>query len=181
MSASRAELFAYLDDLHIEHQTTDHRPIFTVEEGADIKANLPGGHSKNLFLKDKKGKLFLLSALGETTIRLNQLHKVLGCARLSFATAELMEAVLGVTPGSVTAFALLNDTAGQVTFVLDMALLEQNPVHFHPLKNDATTAISASDLVLFANATGHPPVRVRFAAAKTDGAALVLPDDPGHL
>ncbi|PHR63103.1 MAG: DNA-binding protein [Robiginitomaculum sp.] len=175
MPADRTSLFAFLDHLGILHQTTEHRPIFTVEEGADIKATLPGGHSKNLFLKDKKGKLFLLSALGDTKIALNQLHKVLGCARLSFGKAELMEQVLGVTPGSVTAFSLLNDQAGQVTFVLDASLLACDPVNFHPLKNDATTAISADDLLKFARASGHEPLFVNFAAEEGEPTTLVLP------
>ncbi|MCF6293634.1 MAG: prolyl-tRNA synthetase associated domain-containing protein [Robiginitomaculum sp.] len=173
MTTSRDELFAYLDGLGISHNTVEHREIFTVEDGEDIKKTLPGGHSKNLFLKDKKGRLFLISALGNTKIRLNQLHKVLGCARLSFASAELMQSILGVTPGSVTAFALINDTKGKVTFVLDKALLETNPVNFHPLKNNATTAISATDLILFANKTNHDPVLVDFTS--NDGeAALVI-------
>lgn len=182
MSATRAELFAFLDGLKINHQTTDHRPVFTVEEGADIKAGLPGGHSKNLFLKDKKGSLFLLSALGETSIKLNRLHKVLGCGRLSFGKAELMQDMLGVTPGSVTAFALLNDReAKRVTFVLDAALMAHDPVNFHPLLNDATTAISPGDLVRFACATGHAPIFVDFAAGGDHQAALVSADCIPHI
>jgi len=181
MPISRSDLFAVLDNLNIPHKTVLHRPIFTVEEGADIKASLPGGHSKNLFLKDKKGQLFLLSALDRTQIRLNQLHKALGCARLSFGKAELMEEVLGVTPGSVTAFALLNDIKQQVTFVLDAALLDQNPVNFHPLKNNATTAITSEGLLHFAKANGHEPIIIDFSANKDGLPALVLPANTGHL
>ncbi|MDQ7019686.1 MAG: YbaK/EbsC family protein [Robiginitomaculum sp.] len=163
MTATRAELFAFFDDLGIQHTTMEHRPIFTVEEGADIKAKLPGGHSKNLFLKDKKGALTLISALGSTQIRLNHLHKTLGGARLSFGRAELMEQTLGVTPGSVTAFALINDQPPQVRFVLDAALLAHDLVNFHPLKNDATTTITSADLLRFAKATGHEPEIVDFS------------------
>lgn len=177
MPVSRDDLFAYLDAIDISHATVEHREVFTVEDGEDIKQNLPGGHSKNLFLKDKKGRLFLISALGNTKIRLNQLHKVLGCARLSFASAELLCDVLGVTPGSVTAFALINDTEEKVTFVIDNALLQTDPVNFHPLKNNATTAILAKDLVLFAKKTGHEPVLIDFAG----DAALVLPKPKSHL
>ncbi len=167
--AARADLFALLDRLGIAHSTLDHRPVFTVEEGADIKSGLPGGHSKNLFLKEKTGKdgaaaLFLVSALDRTEIRLNQLHKIIGCRRLSFGPAELMRAVLGVEPGSVTPFALMNDAAGQLCFVLDAALLAHNPVNFHPLKNDATTAVAPDDLLRFARATGHEPLIVDFTA-----------------
>ncbi len=164
MTATRAELFAFLDGLSIKHTTMDHRPVFTVEEGEDIKAQLPGGHSKNLFLKDKKGAFILISALGSTEIRLNQLHKTLGCARLSFGRAELMEEILGVTPGSVTAFALINDQPAQIRFILDTALMAHDIVNFHPLKNDATTAIASDDLVRFACATGHEPEMVDFTA-----------------
>ncbi len=173
--ASRQELFALLDSLGVAHATTDHRPVFTVEEGADIKAGLPGGHSKNLFLKEKGGKdgapdaLFLVSALDATEIRLNRLHRVLGCRRLSFGKPDMMEAVLGVTPGSVTPFALMNDIEGRVAFVLDAALLAHDPVNFHPLKNDATTALSPEGLVAFARATGHEPRIVDFSALD-DGA-----------
>jgi Ala-tRNA(Pro) deacylase len=163
-SATRAELFTFLDSLGVAHATREHRPVFTVEEGADIKACLPGGHSKNLFLKDKEDALFLVSALDATQIRLNQLHKALGCKRLSFGRAELMQEALGVTPGSVTAFALINDRAGRVGFVIDAALLAQGPVNFHPLKNDATTAIAPDGLLRFARATGHEPRILDFTA-----------------
>ncbi len=144
-----------------------HRPVFTVEDGADIKAALPGGHSKNLFLKDKKGKFILISALGSTRIKLNQLHKVLGCARLSFGNEDLLFEHLGVRPGSVTALALINDQPPQVRFILDAALMAYDIVNFHPLKNDATTALSSKDLVRFAEATGHAPHIVDFAALES--------------
>ncbi len=162
MSADRARLFTFLDELDIAHTTMEHPPVFSVEEGAEIKAQLPGGHTKNLFLKDKKGTLILISALGSTRIRLNQLHKKLQCARFSFGKAALMEDVLGVTPGSVTAFALINDVPPQVRFIVDAALLEHDVVNFHPLKNDATTAIASADLIKFAKATGHDPEIIDF-------------------
>ncbi len=168
MTATRTELFTFLDQLGIAHTTMAHRPVFTVEEGKDIKAKLPGGHTKNLFLKDKNGALVLISALGETSIRLNRLHKRLGCARLSFGRADLMEQVLGVQPGSVTAFALINDRPAngpaRVRFVVDKALMDHELVNFHPLRNDATTTIASKDLLRFARATGHEPELVDFAA-----------------
>jgi Ala-tRNA(Pro) deacylase len=158
------ELLAFLDDLGIAHRTLDHPAVFRVGEGDDFKADLPGGHTKNLFLKDAKGRLWLISALGETQIDLKRLHPVIGSARLSFGSGELMEQVLGVTPGSVTAFALANDTEGQVTFVLDAALAASDPVNFHPLVNTATTAVSQADFRRFLEAVGHPPMVVDFAA-----------------
>jgi Ala-tRNA(Pro) deacylase len=147
--ATREQLFAHFDVLGLSHTTLDHRPVFTVEEGADIKAALPGGHTKNLFLKDKDGALFLVCALGSTQVRLNQLHKTLGCARLSFGNEALMLEVMGVTPGSVTLFGLINDTECRMRLVLDEALLASDPVNFHPLLNNATTAMSQSDVQKF--------------------------------
>jgi Ala-tRNA(Pro) deacylase len=147
--ATRLQLFAHFDGLGLAYSTLEHRPVFTVEDGHDIKAGLPGGHTKNLFLKAKDGALFLVCALGSTQVRLNHLHKTLGCARLSFGAPELMEGVLGVTPGSVTVFALINDEAKRVTLVLDDALLAHDPLNFHPLFNDATTAMPRSDVLRF--------------------------------
>ncbi|WP_339737186.1 prolyl-tRNA synthetase associated domain-containing protein [uncultured Maricaulis sp.] len=168
MSASRTELFAHLDGLGIRHETVSHRPVFTVEEGRDIKAALPGGHTKNLFLKDRKGQVFLVTALAETEIRLNRLHRPLGSARLSFGPEALLLDTLGVQPGSVTALALLNDTGGRVRFVLDAALLEWPVVYSHPLLNDATTGIAPADLVRFAESTGHPPRLIDFTLLLDD-------------
>lgn len=164
MPASRFALFAMLDDLGIAHSTVDHAPIFTVEEGQDIKANMPGGHTKNLFLKDKAGALFLICALGDTPIKINKLHPVIGCKRLSFGKPDLLLEHLGVTPGSVTLFSVMNDSAGAVQLILDKALLDHDIVNFHPLLNDATTAISSKDMVTFAKAAGHDPLIVDFAA-----------------
>ena len=155
MPANRHDLFAYLDRLGIAHSTVDHPPVFTVAEGEDIKAEMPGGHTKNLFLMDKKGEVILISALGETQIRINRLHRELGCGRLSFGKEDLLYELLGVRPGSVSAFALINDTGRRVRFVLDKALTEHDPVNFHPLSNDATTAVSCADLIRFAEDTGH--------------------------
>ena len=163
MPATPADLYAFLDSHHIGHSTLEHEAVFRVEEGHEIKAALPGGHTKNLFLKDAKGQLWLISALGDTVIDLKRLHKVIGSARLSFGSAELMQQVLGVTPGSVTAFALINDRERQVRFVLDQALLASDPVNFHPMSNDATTAVSRDDFLKFLAALGIEPLVVDFA------------------
>ncbi|MBO9707224.1 MAG: prolyl-tRNA synthetase associated domain-containing protein [Caulobacter sp.] len=159
---TRAELFAFLDRHAIEHSTLDHPPVFRVEEGLEIKKALPGGHTKNLFLKDAKGQLWLISALGETTIDLKRLHTVIGSARLSFGNPELMVETLGVTPGSVTAFGLINDTDRRVRFVLDAALAKADPVNFHPLGNDATTAVPQAGFRTFLAALGVEPMIVDF-------------------
>lgn len=163
MPATPEDLFARLDALGIVHATTAHRPIFTVEEGADLKAALPGGHSKNLFLKDKNGALFLLCALGESRIDLNAVSKLIGAGRFSFGSADLLETHLGVTPGSVTIFALINDPERKVRLLLDEALLQHDPVNFHPLRNDATTAISPAALLRFLKALGREPIRLAFS------------------
>jgi Ala-tRNA(Pro) deacylase len=151
---TRTQLFAHFDALGLAHNTFEHRPVFTVEEGANIKTAMPGGHTKNLFLKDKDGAFFLICALGASVVRLNQLHKTLGCARLSFGSPEDMLRLLGVTPGSVTIFGLINDSARCVTLVLDDALLAADPVNFHPLLNNATTALSQDDLRVFVSDWG---------------------------
>ena len=160
--ATEDDLFARFDALGIKHTTTRHRPVFTVEEGADLKAQMPGGHSKNLFLKDKKGAIFLLCALGDTAIDLNAVSKLLGAGRFSFGSAERLKEYLGVEPGSVTIFALINDPERRVTLVLDEGLLAHDPVNFHPLKNDATTAISPADLLKFIASLGREPIRLSF-------------------
>ena len=160
--ATRQALFAFFDAHGIAHRTHEHPPVFRVGEGEEIKAALPGGHTKNLFLKDAKDQLWLISALGETRIDLKRLPAVIGSARLSFGSAELMQEALGVTPGSVTAFALINDTGRRVRFVLDQALLQTDPVNFHPLSNDATTAVSRDGFLTFLAALGIEPLVVDF-------------------
>jgi len=161
---SRQDLFAFFDAHGIAHATLDHPPVFRVEEGLEIKAALPGGHTKNLFLKDAKGQLWLISALGETAIDLKRLHTVIGSGRLSFGPEAMMIETLGVTPGSVTAFGLINDTDHRVRFVLDAALARADPVNFHPLGNNATTAVSQEGLRAFLAALGITPMIVDFEA-----------------
>ena len=160
MAASREELFALLDDLGIAHQTREHEAAFTVEDARRLRGLIPGGHTKNLFLKDKKGRLWLVVAGEETRVDLKQLHRRIGAARLSFGRAELMEQVLGVSPGSVTPFAVMNDVDGLVSVVLDAAMMEHEMLNFHPLENTATTTISRDGLLAFLRATGHEPLIV---------------------
>ncbi len=163
MPASPSDLFAYLDDLGIDHKTVDHPATFTVEEGRHLKASMPGGHTKNLFMKDKDGIIVLISAWADSQLKLNQLHKKIGTRRLSFASADLMVECLGVEPGSVTAFALMNDTSHRVKFIADAALMGFDTVNFHPLVNTATTAISREGLHRFVEATGHSLTVVDFS------------------
>ena len=160
---TRADLIAVLDQLGVEHTTIDHPAVFRVGEGEEIKAALPGAHTKNLFLKDGKGQLWLISAEGHTPIDLKRLPAVIGSARLSFGNAALMEETLGVTPGSVTAFGLINDAGHRVRFVLDRALAEAEIVNFHPLTNTATTGVSQAGFRKFLAALGVEPLVVDFA------------------
>lgn len=161
---TRADLLAFLDAHGIDHSTLDHPAVFRVGEGEEIKAGLPGAHTKNLFLKDGKGQLWLISAKDTTRIDLKRLPDVIGSARLSFGNEALMEAALGVTPGSVTAFALINDTEHRVRFVLDRALAQADIVNFHPLTNTATTAVSREGFKRFLQAAGVTPMVVDFEA-----------------
>ncbi len=174
MPASPDDLFATLDRLGIAHATVTHPPLFTVEESRALRGKIPGGHSKNLFLRDKKSALFLVTALEDAAIELKSLHRALGATgRFSFGSAELMLETLGIEPGSVTPFAALNDTAGRVTVVLDTAMMEHDRINFHPLRNTMTTTIARDDLVRFLDATGHPP-RILPISRAGDGPAETI-------
>lgn len=155
MPATPELLFQKLDALGISYQTHHHEPVFTVDDAKTVSRDLAGGHSKNLFLKDKGGDLFLLIALEDTKVNLKALKKQLGAKNISFGKADLLEAVLGVTPGSVTPFALINDTDHRVTVLLDSLMMEEDFLNFHPLINDKTTQISVEGLKNFIAATGH--------------------------
>ncbi len=158
MPASPDELFAYLDSLGIAHRTVSHPPVFTVEEARALRGQVAGGHTKNLFLRDKKGALFLVVALEDAAIELKSLHRLLGASgRFSFGSAELLRETLGVKPGAVTPFATVNDQAGRVSVILDAAMMAHEVLNFHPLVNSKTTTISRVGLVKFLEATGHPP------------------------
>src|SRR5271169_626461 len=158
MPASPQDLFAFLDSLGIPHKTVNHPQVFTVEQARALRGAQPGGYTKNLFLRDKKGALYLVVAPDEATIELKSLHRVLGATgRFSFASAELLRETLGVEPGSVTPFAAINDTTGRVTIVLDAAMMAHGVLNFHPLVNTGTTTISRDGLLKFLEATGHPP------------------------
>jgi len=158
MPATPADLFAYLDRLGIAHRTVTHPPLFTVEESRALRGQIAGGHTKNLFLKDKKDALFLVVALEDAVIELKSLHRRLGAdGRFSFGSADLLRAALGVEPGAVTPFAAMNDSTARVTVVLDAAMMRHAVLNYHPLVNTMTTSIGRDDLVRFLEATGHPP------------------------
>jgi Ala-tRNA(Pro) deacylase len=161
MPASPDDLIAYLTALGVETTTVDHPPLFTVEDSQALRGDIPGGHTKNLFVKDRKGRLFLLILGEETTIDLKRVHEKIGAqGRVSFGSAELLAAVWGVKPGAVTPFGAINDEAGKVRVVLDEAMMRHERLNFHPLVNTRTTGLASADLVKFLRATGHEPLVV---------------------
>jgi Ala-tRNA(Pro) deacylase len=149
------QLLARLDDLGLGHRTVEHEPVFTVEQAKAHRGVLPGHHIKNLFLRNKKEAMWLVVALEDRAIDLKRLGEVLGAGRLSFGSPDRLRRHLGVEPGSVTPFSVINDPEHQVTLVLDRGLIEGGPVNAHPLVNSMTTAISFADLRRFFEATGH--------------------------
>lgn len=158
----RDRLLAWMAEHGVVQTTVDHPAVFRVEEGLELKASLPGAHTKNLFLKDKKGRLWLISARQDTVIDLKRADKWIGSARLSFGNETLLWETLGVRPGSVTALGLVNDVDRRVTFVLDKALWDAEVVNFHPLTNTATTALTQADFRRFLTLMGREPVVVDF-------------------
>jgi len=156
----RHRLLAWMADQGIEQTTHEHPPVFRVGEGLELKASMPGAHTKNLFLKDKKGRLWLISARQDTVVDLKRAPKTIGSDRLSFGNEALLYETLGVRPGSVTALALINDPDQRVTFVLDKALWDADIVNFHPLTNTATTALAQDQFRKALVAMGRAPVRV---------------------
>jgi Ala-tRNA(Pro) deacylase len=159
-----AELLARLACLGITARTVDHPPVFTVEEAARYKGNLPGAHTKNLFLRDKLGKrMWLVCVLAEQDVDLQALPPRIGAKpRLSFGSEDRMMRYLGITPGAVSPFAIINDHGGHVQVVLDRVLLEGDIVNLHPLDNAKTTAIAPADLLRFLEAERHPPLVLDF-------------------
>ncbi len=157
MPATRDDLMTFLDKLSIEVVTVEHPPLFTVEESRRLRGAIPGGHTKNLFLKDRDGALFLVVAEEDAAIDMKSLHKCIGSARLSFGKPDLLMEVLGVIPGAVTPFAVLNDSERRVAVILDEGLMRHDRLNFHPLENTATTTIERDDFLRFLAAAGHAP------------------------
>jgi Ala-tRNA(Pro) deacylase len=158
MSANPSDLFAFLDRLGIAHASMTHPPLFTVGQSQSLRGTIPGGHTKNLFLKDKKGALFLVTALEDAIIDLKSLHRLLGAGgRFSFGSADLLRTTLGIEPGAVTPFAAMNDADMRVSVVLDADLMRHATINCHPLVNTMTTSIAREGLVRFLEATGHTP------------------------
>jgi Ala-tRNA(Pro) deacylase len=164
------QLFAYLDSLGIAHKTVKHPPVFTVEQAKKLRGELPGGHTKNLFLRDKKHDLYLVVALESATIDLKSLHRRLGATgRFSFGSSDLLREVWGVEPGSVTPFGAINDTQARVNVVLDAEMMALETLNYHPLENTMTTSIARDDLVKFLASTGHIPRIEKVSGPSAEG------------
>ena len=155
---------ARLAELGIAVETVDHAAVFTVAESAELHRQIAGAHTKNLFLKDAKDRLFLVVAESHTPVDLKALPRLIGSGRLSFGKPDLLMQVLGVTPGSVTALSLINDTAHRVSVVVDARLMQYDDINCHPLVNTATTRIARDDLMRFMQACGHEPLIVTLNA-----------------
>ena len=157
-------LYRRFSELGITWLTHAHAPVFTVEEARDLRGSLPGLHTKNLFLEDRKGHFWLVVAREELAVDLNALAKTLPAPRFSFGKAQDLIALLGIAAGSVNPFAVMNDRDNRVTLVLDEELARGGTVNFHPMRNDRTTAISSEALIRFLEATGHRPIVVSLPA-----------------
>jgi Ala-tRNA(Pro) deacylase len=165
MPKTEAELFAFLDSLGIRTTTHRHPPLYTVADSQALRGTIAGGHTKNLFLKDKKDNFFLLTVDEEAAVDLKQVHTLIGAAsRVSFGRPEMLMELLGVAPGAVTVFGVVNDAGKRVKVVLDQALMQNATINAHPLTNEATTSIAAADLIRFIEATGHDAVILKVSA-----------------
>jgi Ala-tRNA(Pro) deacylase len=157
MPASRDDLFQRFNELQIITTTLTHAPVFTVEEARKVHGDIPGGHCKNLFCKDEKGSLWLMVCLEDARIDLKAAPPKIGSKRLTFGKPELLMEVLGLEPGSVTPFGLINDKAARTNVILDAQMMALDILNFHPLGNDATTSIKSADLLKFIASCGHQP------------------------
>ena len=162
LPTSPEALHARLDDLGIAYKAVSHPAVFTVEEAKALRGELPGSHIKNLFLRNKKGRMWLVTCLEDRPVDLKALGERLGAGRFSFGSAERLMQYLGVLPGAVTALAVINDRTGAVQLVLDRALTQIDPVNLHPLVNTQTTALSPAGLLQFCEAVGHEPELLDF-------------------
>ncbi|HSF95043.1 MAG TPA: prolyl-tRNA synthetase associated domain-containing protein [Thermohalobaculum sp.] len=160
--AGQAELYALLEANGIAYAHHTHPALFTVADSQALRGELPGGHVKNMFMKDKKGAIWLATCLEDRQIRIRDLEREVGAKNFSFGREELLWEVLGVRPGAVTPFGLINDTGHRVNVALDAQMLERDPLNFHPLVNDATTTVSKDGFLKFLQLTGHAPVIVDF-------------------
>lgn len=158
MSDAETQLYKDLAALGVAHKVYEHPAVFTVAESSAHNDAIPGAHTKNLFLKDKAGEYYLVTVPAEARVDLKALPAAVGCGRVSFGKAEDMERLLGITPGSVTALAAINDAAGEVRFILDASLMDAQFINCHPLRNSATLGLAPEDLVRALTFWRHAPL-----------------------
>lgn len=168
LPTSPATLFQLMDELNLKYRVYDHEPIFTVEEGLHLKDNIPGTHCRNLFLRDKKKKMFLVVAANETEIDLKKLPELIDSGRLSFGSGDRLWENLGIKQGSVNPFCIVNDNNHNVRIILDAHMMAQDLVNYHPMDNAQTIGLSPEDLVSFIKSTHHEPEIVDLSAAAPD-------------
>lgn len=168
LPTSAQQLFTILEILGISYRLYHHQPVFTVAESLDIERDMAGAHCRNLFVRDKKETMFLVVAQNETLIDLKKLPDLLGCGRLSFGSAERLWQNLGVRPGSVCPFSIINDKDKAVTIVLDAAMMQNDIVNYHPMENHMTIGLAPADLVRFIKHTGHEPLILDLSPAAPD-------------
>lgn len=149
------KLHELLHQLGITYSAYEHEPLFTVDQAEEVERNIPGTHCKNLFLKDDKKRMWLIVSNNRATIALKEIAKQVGAPGLRFAQSELLEQYLGVKPGSVTPFGLINDVERAVQVIIDDSLLNADLVSFHPLRNSATLTITPHELLLFVRHLGN--------------------------
>lgn len=168
LPTSKDDLLKNLDKQEIIYKIYEHEPIFTVEQGEPLKKSIPGVHCRNLFLRDKKKRMFLITAANETKIDLKKLSSVLDCGRLSFGSAERLWDNLGIRQGSVNPFCIMNDTQGQVRIILDKYMMEQEVMNVHPMDNAFTIGLAPTDLTRFVESTNHEAEVVDLSPAAPD-------------
>lgn len=168
LPTSPDELMGALDQLEIPYERYDHKAVYTVEESQHLEGDIPGAHCRNLFLRDKKKKMYLVVALNETAIDMKKLQNLIGSDRLSFGSADRLWQYLGVRPGSVCPFSVINDTEQQVKIILDKDMMDADIVNYHPLLNTITIGLSPADLTKFIKSTGHDPMIIDLKPAAPD-------------
>lgn len=151
------DIYDFLEAHSIQYKRHDHPAVYTVEEADVYAASIPGAHTKNLFLRDKKGRRHVLVVAGShAEVNLKDISKMLDTSNLSFASPERLMKHLGIEPGSVSSLALFTDRdAHNVEVVFERSVWEADLICCHPLVNTVTLVIAQPDLRKFLNATGH--------------------------
>jgi Ala-tRNA(Pro) deacylase len=169
LPTSPQALLDYLAGLGVAYDLHHHKAVFTVAESEDVDAAIPGTHCRNLFLRDHKKNNFLVVLQNATEVEIKKLPELIGSSnKLSFGSAERLWECLGVKPGSVCPYSIINDTGHQVKICLDKSMMETEIVNFHPMVNTMTIGVKPADLIRFVESCGHVPHIVDFGPARPD-------------